>query len=183
MRQDSFEFTPQLKLIIAGNHKPRLNSVNEAMRRRFNLIPFTVKIPESERVADFSKKLVATELPGILSWMIDGCMEWQRRRLDPPKIVTDATEAYLESEDSFKAFLEEAGEYDGSAWESSQDFFAAWVAFANRNGEYVGDQKRFAQNLYNKKIVAVRDGRRGRGFRGFRLFGNLYRETVNHDRG
>jgi putative DNA primase/helicase len=151
------------------------------MQRRFNLIAFTVKIPESERVADFSKKLVAAELPGILSWMIDGCMEWQRRRLDPPKIVTDATEAYLESEDSFKAFLDEAGEYDPNAWENSKDFFAAWQAFANRNGEYVGDHKRFTQHLDNKKIVAVRGGRRGRGFRGFRLFGNLYKESVNDD--
>jgi putative DNA primase/helicase len=46
MRQDFFEFTPQFKLIIAGNHKPTLRSVDEAIKRRFNLIPFTVTIPE-----------------------------------------------------------------------------------------------------------------------------------------
>ena len=45
MRQDLFEFTPQFKLMIVGNHKPSLRSVNEAARRRFNLIPFTVTIP------------------------------------------------------------------------------------------------------------------------------------------
>jgi putative DNA primase/helicase len=37
MRQDFFEFLPQFKLIIAGNHKPGLRSVDEAIRRRFNL--------------------------------------------------------------------------------------------------------------------------------------------------
>src|SRR5262249_17273115 len=49
MRQDLFEFRPQLKLLITGNHKPGLRSVDEAMRRRFNLIPFTVTIPPKER--------------------------------------------------------------------------------------------------------------------------------------
>ena len=34
MRQDLFEFVPQFKLVIAGNHKPQLRNVDEAMRRR-----------------------------------------------------------------------------------------------------------------------------------------------------
>jgi putative DNA primase/helicase len=49
MRQDFFEFTPQFKLLIVGNHKPGLDTVDEAMRRRFNLLPFTVTIPVAER--------------------------------------------------------------------------------------------------------------------------------------
>ena len=49
MRQDFFEYVPQFKLIIAGNHKPGLSSVDEAIRRRFNLIPFTVTIPPEKR--------------------------------------------------------------------------------------------------------------------------------------
>ena len=50
MRQDFFEFTPQFKLIIAGNHKPGLRSVDEAIRRRFHLIPFTVTIPRQSAI-------------------------------------------------------------------------------------------------------------------------------------
>lgn len=38
MRGDFFEFAPQFKLLIAGNHKPGLRSVDEAIRRRFNLM-------------------------------------------------------------------------------------------------------------------------------------------------
>src|SRR5262249_42358551 len=45
MRQDFFEYIPQFTLIIMGNHKPGLRSVDEAIRRRFHLIPFTVTIP------------------------------------------------------------------------------------------------------------------------------------------
>ena len=32
MHQDFFEYTPQFKLVIAGNHKPALRNVDEAMR-------------------------------------------------------------------------------------------------------------------------------------------------------
>ena len=34
MRQDDFEFDPVFKLIVCGNHKPRLNCVDVAMRAR-----------------------------------------------------------------------------------------------------------------------------------------------------
>jgi hypothetical protein len=38
MRQDFFEYRPSLNLAIAGNQKPSLRSVDEAMRRRRSLI-------------------------------------------------------------------------------------------------------------------------------------------------
>jgi putative DNA primase/helicase len=49
MRQDFFEYLPQFKLIIAGNHKPALRTVDEAIRRRLHLIPWNVVIPPAER--------------------------------------------------------------------------------------------------------------------------------------
>ena len=64
MRQDFFEYKPQFKLLIAGNHKPGLRSVDEAIRRRFYLIPFNVTIPPEERDFTLASKLT-DELPGI----------------------------------------------------------------------------------------------------------------------
>src|SRR4029450_11173183 len=114
MRQDFFEFTPQFKLLIAGNHKPTLRSVDEAIKRRLNPIPFTVTIPVEERDPDFAEYL-KPEWPGILQWMIDGCLEWQRiGSLAAPKIVTEATNAYLESEDAVRAWIEERCELDSN---------------------------------------------------------------------
>jgi putative DNA primase/helicase len=76
MRQDFFEYVPQFKLMISGNHKPGLKSVDDAMRRRFHLLPFTVRIPPEDRDPHLREKLKA-EWPGILAWMIKGCLEWQ----------------------------------------------------------------------------------------------------------
>ena len=49
MRQEFFTYQPTFKLIVAGNHRPSLRNVDEAIRRRFNLVPFTVTIPPAER--------------------------------------------------------------------------------------------------------------------------------------
>src|SRR5215472_6252021 len=59
MRQDFFTYTPQFKLFIAGNHKPGLRGVDEAIRRRLNLVPFTITIPVTERDPELSEKLKA----------------------------------------------------------------------------------------------------------------------------
>jgi putative DNA primase/helicase len=167
MRQDFFEYTPQFKLIIAGNHKPGLKSVDEAIRRRFNLIPFTVTIPLDERDEALPEKLRA-ELPGIMQWMIDGCVDWQERGLAPPEVVTKATAAYLEAEDALAAWIEEAGQRDPNAWEKSSDLFASWAAWATKAGEYAGPMKRFL-GVFETKGFTYERRRDGRGYRGLRL--------------
>ena len=106
MCRDFFQFTPQFKLVAAGNHKPSLNTVDEAMRRRFNLVPFTVTIPQRERDTELGEKLKA-EWPQILQWLIDGCAEWQEHGLAAPKAVSAATEEYLAAQDTVKNWVAE----------------------------------------------------------------------------
>jgi putative DNA primase/helicase len=72
MRQDFFQYVPQFKLVIAGNHKPGLRSVDEAIRRRLHLIPFTVTIPPEERDLELPDRL-REEWGGILQLAIEGC--------------------------------------------------------------------------------------------------------------
>jgi putative DNA primase/helicase len=106
MRQDFFEFKPQFKLVIAGNHKPALRSVDEAIRRRLHLIPFSVTIPPEERDKDLGEKL-KKELPAILAWAIDGCREWQKLGLTPPNVVSEATNEYLAEQDAIGRWIED----------------------------------------------------------------------------
>ena len=106
MRADFFTYTPEFKLLLAGNHKPGLSAVDEAWRRRFNLIPFAVTIPKDERDPDLTEKL-KPEWPGILQWAIGGCRLWAERGLDPPTSVVAATEAYFAEQDSIGRWIEE----------------------------------------------------------------------------
>jgi len=169
MRQDFFTFKPQFKLIVAGNHKPSLRTVDEAMKRRLHMVPFAVTIPEAERDPDLAEKLKA-EWPQILAWMIAGCLEWKRIGLAPPKAVLDTTTAYFEAEDATAAWVEERCEINASHWTSAGALFASWKAWAELAGEFVGSQKTFSQKLEGRGIEQKRAGHlRTRGFAGIKL--------------
>lgn len=112
MRQDDFEFEPQFKLLIAGNHKPQLRGVGKAIKRRLHLVPFTVTIPDYQRDDKLAEKL-AEEYPQILQWMIEGCESWSAHGLRAPQEVVDATANYIEGEDVIGEWLEERCEQQG----------------------------------------------------------------------
>jgi putative DNA primase/helicase len=167
MRQDFFEYVPQFKLLIAGNHKPSLRTVDEAIRRRFHLIPFTVTIPPDQRDTSLGDRL-KEEWPGILSWAIEGCIEWQDKGLAAPKAVVDATAKYLEAEDGIHTWIDEECERDHRAFTTSGSLYASWKAWADRSGENAGSMKAFSQNL-EKRGFEYRAKRDGRGFIGLRI--------------
>jgi putative DNA primase/helicase len=147
MHKDFFEYLPQFKPVISGNHKPRLRSVGLAMRRRVNMIPFAVTIPEAERDPQLVEKLKA-EWPGVLQWMIDGCLDWQERGgLAPPEAVTKATDDYFASEDGFADWIADRCEEVRGHWARSSELFASWRDYAEKAGLQAGDTKRFREEM------------------------------------
>jgi putative DNA primase/helicase len=167
MRQDFFEFMPQFKLVISGQHKPGLNSVNEAIRRRVNMLPFNVIVPEAERDKHLTEKL-KVEWPGILAWMIEGCLEWQSIGLNPPKIVTDATEEYLKAEDRYGRWLDECCVRDVNGWTGSTALFESWKEWADQNREYVGTRTKFSSDIRDRGFK-LQGRESGNGFLGVKV--------------
>jgi P4 family phage/plasmid primase-like protien len=146
MRQDYFDYRPEFKLLIAGNHKPGLRNVDEAIRRRFHMIPFTASIPAEERDKDLEKKLEA-EWGGILAWMIAGAKDWWHSGLNPPACVLEATSAYLEAEDAMANWITERCNTGQSYSGKSSSLFQDYREWCQRTGEPAPSQKRFTQNM------------------------------------
>ncbi len=146
MRQDPFTYLPQFKLFIAGNHKPGLKSVDEAIRARFNLIPFTVTIPPGERDPGLSEKLWA-EAPGILAWAVEGCLDWQAVRLRAPAVVSTATENYFDSEDAMRLWIADCCDTRSGNSELVGKLFSSWSQWAGVAGEKAGSMKSFTRSL------------------------------------
>jgi putative DNA primase/helicase len=143
MRKDYFSYKPEFTLIIVGNYKPALASVDEAMRRRFNIIPFERKPATPDR--DLYAKL-KPEWPGILRWMIEGCLDWQKEGLQRAQSVVARTEQYFYDEDTVHQWLNEHCEVDQGnplLTVRSSDLFRSWVAFCKVNEEYAGNAKTF----------------------------------------
>nr|SPS06253.1 DNA primase/helicase, phage-associated [Candidatus Nitrotoga fabula] len=155
MRQDFFEYTPQFKLVIAGNHKPALRNVDEAMKRRLHLIPFIVTIPPERRDGRLQEKLL-TERDGILAWAVEGCKAWQQQGLKPPACVVSATEEYFDEEDAIGDFLKEETQRSVHARVPISTVFGRWQAWAEPRGEYVGNSRWLVQQLVNRGFTRLR---------------------------
>lgn len=169
MRQDFFEFFPQFKLFVAGNHKPAIRNIDEAMKRRLHLIPFTITVPPERRDKHLQQKLLA-ERDGILAWAIQGCLDWQRLgRLQPPQQVLDATEEYFEAEDALGRWLDERCEREINAKTLTAELFNDWKQWADSAGEFVGSQRRFSDLLITRGVEKWRNTAGLRGFRGVNL--------------
>ena len=160
MRQDFFEFVPQFKLVVAGNHKPSIRTIDEAMRRRLHLVPFTVTIPPKRRDKTLPDRLLA-ERDGILAWAVQGCLEWQRTGLQPPPAVMAATEEYFEAEDALGRWLDECCLQGPNYTELSATLFASWKAWAEAAGEYVGSQRRLSDLLVARGFEKCRRAHEG----------------------
>lgn len=164
MRQDEFTFRAQFTLVIAGNHRPSFAGVDEAIRRRLRLIPFTEVIPEAERDLDLPEKL-RREWPGILRWMIDGCIAWQRDGLPTPTSVREASAAYLEAEDSLGQWIDDRIQRHTPVVRvltPRSVLFADWQHWAGDNGGPKWSPKSFYLALEERGYTpGVREGVRG----------------------
>ena len=172
MRQDFFEFTPQFKLTVIGNHMPELHNVDDASRRRINMAPFTHKPPVVDKKLE---KKLRVEWPGILRWMIDGCLDWQANGLIRPAIVAASTADYFSDQDLLAQWIEECCERtdeDGSpAKDTLSSLLASWRTYANNRGEAPGGSKGFSMAMRSRGFSRFRNehGIRGRGFLGIRV--------------
>ena len=141
MRQDFFTYVPQFKLLIAGNHRPALRNVDEAARRRFNIVPFLHRPERPDRQLEDKLR---QEWPAVLRWMIEGCLQWQDGGLRRPGVVAAATEEYFEAQDAYGQWLRECCDFDPSGVFRERpgillESFARWC---EANGEPVADNRR-----------------------------------------
>lgn len=168
MRQDFFEFRPEFKLVVFGNHRPVLRSVDEAIRRRLHLVPFAVTIPPERMDLRLRDKLLA-ERDGILAWALAGCAAWQRLGLAPPKAVTGASQTYLEEEDTIGDWLAERCLEVPGGFVPTTVLYADWWTWAEAAGEAPFTKNRLARQL-NRRGYRQRRGPRGaRGFSGVQI--------------
>lgn len=155
MHKDFFTYTPNFKLIIVGNHAPALDNVDDAMRRRMNIIPFTHKPVTPDRKLE--EKLWA-EAGQILNWAIQGCLDWQANGLLRPEAVKAATGEYFAQQDLFTTWVEERCERDGTYLETPMALFRDWSEFARGEGEEPKSLKWLSGSLRRAGIMPRKTG-------------------------
>jgi len=168
MRQDFFTFTPKFTLIIAGNHKPSIQTVDEAIRRRLHLVPFAVTIPKEKRDPDLAEKL-QQEASGIMQWLIEGVVAYLKQGINPPQSVLDATETYFEDENTLQQWITDKCEAGLNCWETPTMLFNSWKQYALAANLPPGSNIQFKGKLEAIGIRQSKTGKRGRHYLGIRV--------------
>lgn len=107
MGQDFFDYTPTGKIHLISNHLPRMSNA-EAIWRRTHLVGWKVHIPVEKRDLTLADRMIATELPGILRWAVQGTLAWlkQGALVRPGEAWIDVSE-YRIDQDEFGDFIRE----------------------------------------------------------------------------
>lgn len=146
---DKYEinFQPTHKLVLYTNHAPKGLASDFAMFRRLLYIHYPLRFVDDPakdaasdpqnadiyrpRDPDLPQKL-RRNLPGILSWLVRGCLEWQQEGLRPPEKLRAAAEEKRRDEDHVGRFLEACCERtEAEHWltlKSLYETFKKWYA-------------------------------------------------------
>jgi putative DNA primase/helicase len=147
MYGDEFEYFPIYKLFIAGNDKPIIEGLKYGTWRRIRLIHFEVQFKQATGMIKNLEKQLLQELPGILNWAIEGCLNWQREGLEPPPPVKQATDGYRKETDVLKLFLDDTCAVDPKEFISSPMLYQSFVDWCHAEGYSVLGKVTFNRRL------------------------------------
>lgn len=157
MRGEFFDFMPAFKLWLGTNHKPDIRGTDRAIWDRLRTIPFGVRFVKPDEEPDAPVELHADpllreklleEAPGILAWMVQGCLEWQRDGLGYPKAVKDATAGYRAEMDILGNFISDCCVVSESAHATAKDLYGAYNRWCESTGE-----KPMTQTMVGKRLT------------------------------
>jgi putative DNA primase/helicase len=155
MREDVWEFNPTHKVFLGTNHKPQVRGTDLAIWRRLKLIPFTYTMPKADAQLDMPERLRA-EFPGILAWMVRGCLDWQAHGIAEPESVVVATNQYRDDEDVFGQFISEHCSIGQDYRSRSSVLHAKYTEWAKVSNYYPENAKRFKARLLSE-VQGVRE--------------------------
>jgi putative DNA primase/helicase len=153
-----FHFEGTFKLVYQGEQVPDVKSIATGLRRRIKIVRFDSSPAEPDPNL---KEALKAEWPGILRWMIDGCLEWQRTGLKPPEDVTNAVDDYFSMQDRMARWIDDCCERWPDARTKPSLLRASFNAWADRNGE-----ERLSYSTFHQAVTLL--------FKQTKIVGNLY---------
>lgn len=134
--KSSVEITPTWLVVMPTNHKPIVKGSDNGIWRRLMLIPFTRNFEHDTSVVKDEKRAekLLEELPGVLWWIVEGALAYQRDGLRPPASVKAARDEYRTQMDLLAEWLEECCDVGPAFEEQAAHLWESWEEFARRRG-------------------------------------------------
>lgn len=147
--QNTITITDYAKLMFNANTLP--NDVEHTLGffRRFLIIPFDETITDEEKDPELANRIIKSELPAILNWIIEGAQRLQKQKKFSQCKKSDAIiSKYKLEADSVAMFIEE-NDYiaDLNNTKELSKLFDELKSFTNNNGYKMISIKTFADRL------------------------------------
>ena len=163
VRERPFTFTPTAKFVLAVNDPPVIEDTSVGMWRRVKLIPFLQSFDTPDTTLGDALR---AEAPGILTWAVEGCLEWQKGGLQHPECVEIATAEYRRESDPFQNFIAECCITEGHCSIGATALFEKFSSWSPDTGM---SQKAFGKRIRSLQHVVIRRDRVGVQYDGIGL--------------
>jgi len=151
LHAEFFTFTPVAKFFLAVNHRPRVQDDSYGFWRRVRLIPFTRQFIGQSDDKNLLDKLIA-ESSGILNWLIEGCLLWQKQGLDPtPESVQKATAEYQTDSDPLSQFILEQCAINPQAQVKASSLYKNYVNWCVDQG--FKEREQMTSNAFGRRMA------------------------------
>lgn len=143
------DIVPSHTLVLFTNHLPRVGSTDDGTWRRIIVVPFNAVIPEETGVQNMSDLLVEEAGPAVLSWIIQGAVDFTLNgfKLTFPDAVAMATEEYRSRENWLERFISERCIREPSARVGARELYTEYKTWAQDTGEYTRRENDFAEAM------------------------------------
>jgi P4 family phage/plasmid primase-like protien len=135
LHHEFFSFRPKFTLFLQSNHKPVITGTDHGIWRRVRFIPWLYTFSDAEINKRWAQEEVEAEGPGVLNWMIKGCLEYQRIGLAEPEVVRAAIAQYRENSDTLGIWLKDECTKVPGHETPSGGFYAVYRSWARDTGE------------------------------------------------
>jgi P4 family phage/plasmid primase-like protien len=150
------EFAETHKLWIDCNHKPVVRGTDSAIWDRFAPIPFDRPLAESEIDRQLPAKL-REEAEGIIAWMLEGTLLWQREGLGQPIEVRYARHTWRAEMDRLDAFRKECCTEDAELSVRARALYKAYREWSEEAGERPMTETAFGLRMTEDGFEKSRD--------------------------
>lgn len=155
------EFAPTAKLFFRSNHRPKVKDNSPGMWRRLAVLSLLRRFEEDGLADPTLEGRLKREGSGILSWMVNGCLEWRSKGLAAPASVKAESEAYRSDQDVILSWMiDRIARHSGGT--PRGEVFADFKAYS---GDRSVSRTAFYEELRSRGVQDVRTANKERAFK------------------
>jgi P4 family phage/plasmid primase-like protien len=155
-----FTFKPTSKYIMLTNHKPEIDTQDQAGVDRFKLVPFEARFVDEPKNNEIKRNLKFIEdlrtkyLSEVFTWLCFGAYRYyQTKKIIPPKKCQDATNDYIKELDSVQHFIDEQIKQTLGCRIRRSDVYESYSVYCDQEGHTAYKKPEFFKIFKNKGYV------------------------------